>query len=144
MLWLESGHSLLLCSHIVHTCASLNGLRYCSSKFSYLSHEISNFHFLGAEIAVFCEATTKLKIGIGTKPFFKNTRPPYMNNFPTGVSRTFPSTRHEKDKFLPNRLEAAKIWTTGTWYNASNFLIKSFIGSQHAISSQIHFNFSEA
>jgi hypothetical protein len=58
---------------------------------------------------VFCEATTKLNIGIGTKPFFKNTRPPYMNNTPTGVSRTFPSTRHEKVKFLPNRQEAAKI-----------------------------------
>jgi hypothetical protein len=33
--------------------------------------EIANFHFLGAEIGVFCEATTKLKFGIGTNPFKK-------------------------------------------------------------------------
>jgi hypothetical protein len=52
---------------------------------------------------VFCEATTKLKFAIGTNPFFKNTGPPYMDNFPTGVSGTFPSIPHEKDKFLPNR-----------------------------------------
>jgi hypothetical protein len=58
---------------------------------------------------VFCEATTKLKFGIGTNPFFKNTRPPYMENFPTGVSGTFPSIPYEKDKFLPNRQEGAQI-----------------------------------
>jgi hypothetical protein len=58
---------------------------------------------------VFCEATTKLKFGIGTNPFFKNTRPPYMDNFPTSVSETFLSTPHEKDKFLPNQQEGAQI-----------------------------------
>jgi hypothetical protein len=51
----------------------------------------------------FCEATTKLKFHIAIKPFFKNTRPPLMENFPAGASKTFLSTPHEKDKFLPNR-----------------------------------------
>jgi hypothetical protein len=32
-----------------------------------------------------------------------------MDNFPTGVSGTFPSTPHEKDKFLPNWEEAGQI-----------------------------------
>jgi hypothetical protein len=32
--------------------------------------------FLGAKNGVFCEAATKLKFHIGTKPFLKNTRPP--------------------------------------------------------------------
>jgi hypothetical protein len=32
--------------------------------------------FLGAKNGVFCEATTKLKFHIATKPFFINTRPP--------------------------------------------------------------------
>jgi hypothetical protein len=36
----------------------------------------SQFPFLGAKIGVFCEATTKLKFGIGSNRFFKNTRPP--------------------------------------------------------------------
>jgi hypothetical protein len=45
---------------------------------------------------------------------------------------------------LPNQQEGAQIWTTITWYNACEFFLKSFIGSQHAISSEIHFKFSEA
>jgi hypothetical protein len=36
----------------------------------------SHFPFLGAKNGVMCEATTKLKFHIATKPFFKNTRPP--------------------------------------------------------------------
>jgi hypothetical protein len=67
-----------------------------------------------------------------------------MVKFPTGVLGTFPSIPHEKDKFLPNREEGAQIWTTSTGYNACEFFLKSFIGSQHAISSEIYFKFSEA
>jgi hypothetical protein len=37
------------------------------------------------------------------QPIFQNTRPPYLHNFPTRVSETFPSTPREKDKFLPNQ-----------------------------------------
>jgi hypothetical protein len=87
----------------VHTCASWDVLQYCRRKFSILSHEKTIFHFLGAENGVFSEATTKLKIDIGTNTFLKNTRPTKMQNFSTGVSETFLSTPHEKDKFLPNR-----------------------------------------
>jgi hypothetical protein len=61
------------------------------------------FHFWGAENGVFCEATTKLEFHIGTNTFYKNNRPPKMDNFSTGISGTFPSTPHEKDKFPPNR-----------------------------------------
>jgi hypothetical protein len=32
-----------------------------------------------------------------------------MEKFPTGVSGTFPSIPHEKDKFLPIRQEGAQI-----------------------------------
>jgi hypothetical protein len=32
-----------------------------------------------------------------------------MENFPASVFETFPSTPHEKDKFLPNREEARQI-----------------------------------
>src|SRR3954464_14562599 len=51
----------------------------------------------------FCEATTKWLIQKTTNTFYKNTRPPYMDNVPTGGSETFLSTSGEKDKFLPNR-----------------------------------------
>jgi hypothetical protein len=67
-----------------------------------------------------------------------------MDQFPTGVSETLPSIPHEKDKFLPIRLEGAQIWTTSTGYSACEFFLKSFIGSQHAISPEIYFKFSEA
>ena len=59
-----------------------------------------------------------------------------MHNVPTGGSETFPSTSGEKDKFLPNRQEVGQIWTTSTWYDAHDFLQKSFLGSQYAILSK--------
>ena len=67
-----------------------------------------------------------------------------MDNVPTGGSETFPSTFGEKDKFRPNRQEVGQIWTTGTWYDAHDFLQKSFLGSQYAILSKIQCKFSEA
>jgi hypothetical protein len=71
--------------------------------FSFSSHEKAIFHILGAKNGGFCEANTKLKFHISTKPFKKNTRPPYMENLPASASETFPSIPHEKGKFLPNR-----------------------------------------
>src|SRR3954464_11622604 len=84
MLWLESRHSL-------------------QEEFSFLSHQKGIFHFPSIKNGRFCEATTKWLIQKTTNTFYKNTRPPYMDNVPTGGSETFPSTSGEKDKFLPNR-----------------------------------------
>ena len=92
----------------------------------------------------FCEATTKWLIQNATVTFLKNTRPPYMDNIPTGGSKTFPSTSGEKEKFLLNRQEVGQIWTTGTWYDAHDFLQKSFLGSKYAILSKIQCKLSEA
>jgi hypothetical protein len=59
---------------------------------------------------MFYEATTKLMFYISTNTFIKNTRPTKMDNFSTGVSRTFPSTPHKKTNFCrigrrPTRFE---------------------------------------
>ena len=65
----------------------------------------SHFYFPSTKNGRFCEATTKWLIQNTTTTFYKNTIPPYMDNVPTGVSETFPSTFGEKDKFVPNRQE---------------------------------------
>src|SRR3954468_20206604 len=44
----------------------------------------------------FCEATTKWLIQKTTTTFYKNTRPPYMDNVPTEGSETFSSTSGKK------------------------------------------------
>ena len=120
----------------MHTCASWHGKQCCKRKFSFLSHQKGIFHFPSIKNGRFCEATTKWLIQKTTNTFYKNTRPPYMDNVPTGGSETFPSTSGEKDKFLSNQQEVGQIWTTGTWYDAHDFLQKSFLGSQYAILSK--------
>jgi hypothetical protein len=90
----------------MHTYASWDCLRCCRRKFPFLSHGKTIFHFLDTKNKFFCEATTKLKFHIAIKTIFKNTRPPLIENSPAGASETFPSTLHEKDKFLLIRQEA--------------------------------------
>ena len=87
----------------MHTHASWYGEQCCRRKFSFSSHQKAVFHLPSAKNGRFCEATTKWLIQNATVTFLKNTRPPYMDNFITGESQTFPSIPGEKDKFLPNR-----------------------------------------
>ena len=93
----------------MHTHASWDYEQCCRRKFSFSSHQKGISHFLSTKNGRFCEATTKWLIQNGTTTFYKNTRPPYMDNVPTGGFETFPSTSGEKDKFLPNRQEVGQI-----------------------------------
>ena len=76
---------VIMCPYCAHMCI-LRCLTMLQEEVFFSSHEKAIFYFRGAENGVFCEATTKLKFHIGTNTFFKNTRPHYMDNFPTGVS----------------------------------------------------------
>jgi hypothetical protein len=54
------------------------GIAYDVAEGSFPFHRTKKSFsiFLGAKNGIFCEATTKLKFHIATKPFFKNIRPP--------------------------------------------------------------------
>jgi hypothetical protein len=53
------------------------GIAYDVAEASFPFHRTKKpFSILGAKNGVMCEATTKLKFHIATKPFKKNTRPP--------------------------------------------------------------------
>src|SRR3954463_1342876 len=73
----------------MHTCASWHGKQCCKRKFSFLSHQKGIFHFPSIKNGRFCEATTKWLIQNTTNTFYKNTRPPYMDNVPTGDLKPF-------------------------------------------------------
>src|SRR4051812_8832963 len=54
-----------------------------------LSHQKDIFHFPSIKNGRFCEATTKWLIQKTTTTFYKNTRPPYMDNVSTGDLKPF-------------------------------------------------------
>src|SRR3954470_4259932 len=99
---------VIMCPYCAYTCIMGWRTMLQEEVFLFVAPK-SYFPFSEHKKGRFCEATTKWLIQNATTTFYKNTIPPYMDNVPTGVSETFPSSSGEKDKFLPNRQEVGQI-----------------------------------